>query len=415
MRTTTTPELQATTPAGDDMVRGAEWFASTFVDGARAHDRDGTFATEHLDALRTAGFLVMPVPAAMGGGDVLSNHDVLVACSRLARGDAATTIGVNMHFAVILNLVRAWQVSGAREQADRARMAADTLQAIVDAGIVLASAVSEPGGDQDLTRPRTTATRDDEGWVITGTKGFATMAPAATLLTVGVTFVAEDGSERYGFAAVPTSAPGVELHDDWDALGMRASASGSVTFHDVRVGPGGVTDGFPAGSFSTPLLDRFLASGGLHAAATLGIAESAHAEAVAMLRPRAAAAVEDPFITMRLAENVIDLASMRAVLDRAGHRIDEYHATFPAGDAPFEDAQAAYADVQAAKTHLNEAGSRVVDRALALSGGRGYLAASPLAKAWRDARAGAFMHPLGANRAYDFLARTELGITPRSR
>jgi alkylation response protein AidB-like acyl-CoA dehydrogenase len=72
-----------------------------------------------------------------------------------------------------------------------------------------------------------------------------------------------------------------------------------------------------------------------------------------------------------------------------------------------------YGEVQAAKTHINEAGSRVVDRALALSGGAGYMAAHPLAKAWRDARAGAFMHPLGANRAYDFLARTALGLGSR--
>ena len=66
------------------------------------------------------------------------------------------------------------------------------------------------------------------------------------------------------------------------------------------------------------------------------------------------------------------------------------------------DAQAVYGEVQAAKTHINEAGSRVVDRALALSGGAGFMAGHPLAKAWRDARAGAFMHPLGANRAYDY-------------
>ena len=55
---------------------------------------------------------------------------------------------------------------------------------------------------------------------------------------------------------------------------------------------------------------------------------------------------------------------------------------------------------------------RVVDRALALSGGAGYLAAHPLAKAWRDVRAGGFMHPVGANRAAGLLARTALGVAP---
>jgi L-evernosamine nitrososynthase len=46
---------------------------------------------------------------------------------------------------------------------------------------------------------------------------------------------------------------------------------------------------------------------------------------------------------------------------------------------------------------------------MALSGGAGYLNGSPLARAYRDVRAGAFMHPLGSNRLYDYLARVVLG------
>lgn len=36
----------------------------------------------------------------------------------------------------------------------------------------------------------------------------------------------------------------------------------------------------------------------------------------------------------------------------------------------------------------------------------------PLSRAYRDARAGAFMHPLGANRAYEFIGQLALGIEP---
>ena len=74
--------------------------------------------------------------------------------------------------------------------------------------------------------------------------------------------------------------------------------------------------------------------------------------------------------------------------------------------------RALFAEVQAAKTFVNAAAARVVDRALALSGGAGYLNGSPLARAYRDVRAGAFMHPLGANRAYAFLADVALGREP---
>src|SRR3712207_6705394 len=120
---TTSPELGAVTAAGAALVSAAERFAAEFADGALAHDRDATFATGHLEKLRADRFLVAPIPAELGGGDVRSVHDVLVASSRLARGDAATTIGVNMHFAVVLNLVRQWEVARARGDgrgADRA-------------------------------------------------------------------------------------------------------------------------------------------------------------------------------------------------------------------------------------------------------------------------------------------------------
>ena len=64
---------------------------------------------------------------------------------------------------------------------------------------------------------------------------------------------------------------------------------------------------------------------------------------------------------------------------------------------------------QVAKTFVNEASVRVVDRALGLSGGAGYLNGHPLGRAYRDVRAGSFMHPLGANRAYDHLSHVALG------
>jgi alkylation response protein AidB-like acyl-CoA dehydrogenase len=404
--------LRADTEAGADMVAAAEFFASEFADAALAHDRDSTFATEHLDMLRADGFLVAPIPTDFGGGGVDSVHDVLVAMSRLAQGDVATSIGVNMHFSVLLNIVRNLQISVARGDDDRAAALGSTLELITTAGVALSTAVSEPA-PQDLTRPNTTAVRTADGWRINGRKVFATMAPAATLINVAVTYRADDGTDRYGFALVPADAPGVDIPHDWDAIGMRASESGSVAFHDVRLGPDGVRDAFPAGEYSVRFLDRFLAAGAFHAASSLGIAESAQARIVKALTQRSAVVLDDPHAVMRLAENVIDLASMRAVFDRSARLIDEYRLAFPRGGASFADAQAVYGEVQAAKTHVNEAGSRVVDRALALSGGAGYMASHPLAKAWRDARAGAFMHPLGANRAYDYLARTALGVAPR--
>ena len=163
---------------------------------------------------------------------VTSVHDVLVAASRLARGDASVAIGVNMHMAVLRNIVWRWELAVAAGNERRAAAFGDSLRAVARDGAVIATAVSEPG--QDLTRPATTATRTASGWRIDGRKIFCTMSPAATVLYTAVTFADADGGERYGYARVPAGTPGVVINDDWDALGMRASGSHSITFDGRR-------------------------------------------------------------------------------------------------------------------------------------------------------------------------------------
>jgi alkylation response protein AidB-like acyl-CoA dehydrogenase len=118
---------------------------------------------------------------------------------------------------------------------------------------------------------------------------------------------------------------------------------------------------------------------------------------------------------MLAAENVVDLSASRAVLSRAAGLIDDRFSTLATANANAADDGAAddltrlFAEAQAAKAFIGEAAVRIVDRALSLSGGAGYLNGSPLARAYRDVRAGAFMHPLGANRAYELLGRLALG------
>ncbi|MEY2534367.1 MAG: hypothetical protein QOF29_2277 [bacterium] len=103
------------------------------------------------------------------------------------------------------------------------------------------------------------------------------------------------------------------------------------------------------------------------------------------------------------------LAASRGVLSRAAALIDEHRAANPASDGSADDLRALFAEAQAAKVFVNEAAARIVDRALALSGGAGYVNDRPLARAYRDVRAGSFMHPLGADRAYDYLSDVALG------
>ena len=108
-----------------------------------------------------------------------------------------------------------------------------------------------------------------------------------------------------------------------------------------------------------------------------------------------------------MADTVVDLAAARATLSRAAQLVDEHYAAGREGDR--DAIRAVFAEAQAAKAFVGEAAARVVDRALALSGGSGYRSASGLARAYRDVKACSFMHPLGANRAYDHLGAVVLG------
>src|SRR5829696_4184089 len=237
--------LTAHTDAGARLVAIAERLAGKLDARAAEHDRDGTYPFEAIDALKAAGYFAAPVPAELGGLGVSSAHDLVVASSRLARGDASVAIGVNMHLVAVLNMERRRAVAVAAGAERRARGFAASLAQVVHDGVVLAAAISERG--QDLTRPGTRATRTASGWRIDGRKLFCTMSPAATDLYVAVTYADGEGVDRYAYAIVPTDAPGVVIHDDRDGLGMRASGSHSVSLQSVELPESGIRGGFRAG------------------------------------------------------------------------------------------------------------------------------------------------------------------------
>jgi alkylation response protein AidB-like acyl-CoA dehydrogenase len=399
-------ELTAHTEAGTRLVAIAEQFSEEFAVRAAEHDRERSYPFEAIAALKAARYFAAPVPTELGGLGLSSTHDLVVASSRLARGDASVAIGVNMHLVAVLNMERRRQVALAAGNDRRARGFASSLEQIARDGVVLAAAISERG--QDLTRPGTRATRTKSGWRIDGRKMFCTMSPAATDLYVSVTYADGEGVERYAYAMVPTGAPGVVVHDDWDALGMRASGSNSISLEAVELPASGVRGGFRAGE-ALPYVERNLVAGLFHAAASLGIAESADQVA---RRGIAGRINGDARPRTQVADNAVDLVASRGVLSRAARLIDQHRAANPASDGSPKQLAALFAEAQAAKAFVGEAAARSVDRALALSGGAGYLNGSPLARAYRDVKAGSFMHPLGANRAYDYLAQVALGEQP---
>jgi alkylation response protein AidB-like acyl-CoA dehydrogenase len=398
--------LQAGSAPGEQLVALADDLAVELGSRAAEHDREASFPFEGFAALKERGCFAAAIPEELGGLGVTSLRDLLVASTRLARGDPSLTLGVNMHFVYLANLVRVWRrlvVAGHRARADSV---AHTLEAVARDRTVFAAAISEPR--QDLTRPATTATRTDDGWVVVGRKAFCTMSPAADVFYTAVSFGHDDGRQLYGYALVPRGTAGVVVHDDWDALGMRASGSNSVSFDDVRLPRSALRGGFGVGD-TVEFLRRNLDGGLFHAAVSLGIAEDAHELVVSKLAGRGAV---DSRTRVLVAENAVDLAAARAVFSRAAELLDDHFGSSRPAAPTSGTITALFAEAQKAKAFVVDAAVRIADRALAVSGGAGYMSGSPLARACRDVRAAAFMNPLGAGRAYEFLADLTLGGTP---
>src|SRR5205814_5201081 len=129
-------ELTAHTDAGARLVAIAEELSEELAARAAEHDRDGSYPFEAIDALKAAGYFAAPIPVELGGVGVSSAHDLVVASSRLARGDASVAIGVNMHLVAVLNMERRRQVAVAAGAEAAARRLAASLWQVAFDGVV---------------------------------------------------------------------------------------------------------------------------------------------------------------------------------------------------------------------------------------------------------------------------------------
>lgn len=408
-------EIAPLTLPGRKMVEAAEYLARSFEGSAATNDREGRFPAENIEAMAACGYLYAPLPVACGGWGVDSVHDVLVASSRMARGDAGITLGMNMHLIAMLTYVRQWNIARSREDGRRMAAIEQTMAELVHTRSIIAAAVSEP--DQRLLLQSTTATPTGSGWVVNGRKIICSMAPAATHFSTAVNYKDDNGVDRYAFTVIDRNAPGVTVHDDWDALGMRSSGSVTVTFKDVPLNGKGPGRGVLAGTITAEYLENSFTSGPAHAAGSLGVAEAAFQAGVESVQGKRARMGDDAMrstFTCLAAESAIELSAARAIFSRALQTIDEHYARFPAGYGDLESAHRVFGEAQRAKAFVNRTAISIVDRAMTMSGGAAYMNKHPLARYWRDVRAGGFMHPLGEHVAYDYLGGLALGTPPEN-
>src|SRR5262249_9004421 len=154
--------------------------------------------------------------------------------------DGSTAIAANMHIFRGWLFTRLWNAAVAAKHPAGADRWASLLRQMAAGEIVISALISEPG--TDLLHPMVEATRSQGGWLLKGIKIFGTLSPAADLFQVAFRMTNDTGEERRALALVPSGTPGLEIKNNWDALGMRGSGSHDVVLKDCFVPDGEPVD-----------------------------------------------------------------------------------------------------------------------------------------------------------------------------
>ncbi|WP_411084409.1 SfnB family sulfur acquisition oxidoreductase [Streptomyces sp. cmx-18-6] len=353
-----------------EALRTAAELAGEFRPGASGRDARRELPRAELDRLTATGLLAVTVPAEHGGADV-SAATLAEVFRLLASADASLAQIPQSHFAYV-NVLRQ---QGTSEQ--RAFFFAEVL-----AGRRFGNAQSE-AGTQHLQDIRTRLTEAGDGsYLLSGVKNYSTGALFADWIPV----LARAGDDLLHVAYVPADAPGLTVTDDWDGMGQRTTASGTVRLDSVRVRKAHVVPHHL--TFTGPQLHGAIAQL-LHTAIDAGIAAGALAEAVEFVRTRSRpwfesgyeSAADDPLLIQRFGELAVRHRAADALLAAAARAVD----TARAGLDDDSAAEASIA-VAAAKAYAGSAALEIADALFEVSGTRAALDGLNLHRHWRDAR-----------------------------
>jgi alkylation response protein AidB-like acyl-CoA dehydrogenase len=193
---------------------------------ARHLDETKEFPHETVREMRELGLLGVPFPEAWGGTG-LDYLAYVVVVEELARACGTTAITVAAHTSLGTNPIHEFGTERQKEKYLRRLASGEWLGSF---------ALTEPGAGSDAGATATTAVRDGDEWVVSGTKVYCTNGTHAG----SVIFTARTNAGLKGPAGVTAfvaerSWPGIHLGTLEDKLGLRASDTRELVFDGLRV------------------------------------------------------------------------------------------------------------------------------------------------------------------------------------
>ncbi len=397
-----TKEYDCPVLSSADALAAAKHLAAEFAAGAADRDRYRQLPFHEMDRLSASGLLAITVPAELGGAD-LAPSVVTEVIRILATGDPNIAQIPHSHF----NYVNLLRLAGNPGQ--RSRYAQQLLR-----GARIANAQAERNGPT-AADVATTLTPTAGQFRIDGTKFYCTGSLFADILAVLTRLEDPDGGsglpEGQYVAFLPADTTGVEIHDDWDALGQRTTASGTIVFDGVTV----AADQLIARAAAVNAPTGYGAFAQLmHAAIDLGIARGALEAAAAFAREKTRPwfeagvdrAIDDPLLIQRFGELTVTVRAAESAFAAAGEALDAVLGAEPDAERAAESSLA----VATAKILADDAANDVSSALFELCGTRSTAADLNLSHFWRNARTHTVHDPIRWK--YQHIGRALLHGTP---
>jgi len=235
-------------------------------------------------------------------------------------------------------------------------------------------AITEPGGGSDVQAIRTSAIRDGDHYVVSGSKTFITNGVSSDFLIVVVKTNPKEKAKGISLLIVDRDSPGLSA-TTLDKLGWRASDTGEIAFDNVRVPAKNLLGAEGQGFFY--VMQHFvserlsLASGGV-AAASYALELTLH-----YINERKAFGKKlnrFQVLRHRIAQMASEIEMNRQFVYSLYHRYND-------GDYPVKEASMA-------KLLGTQLADNVITQCLQMFGGYGFMEDYPLARMFRDARLG---------------------------
>lgn len=326
-------------------------------------DQQNAFPSEAIQKLGEMNLMGLPYPKEYGGAgkDILS---YAIAVEELSRVDGGTGVILSAHVSL-----GSWPIFnyGTEEQKKKYLIPLAKGEKIGAFGLTEQNAGSDAGGTE------TTAELQGDHYILNGSKIFITNAPKADFYVVFALTTPNIGVKGISAFIVEKGWEGFSFGDHYDKMGIRSSSTAELIFNDVLVPKenllGKEGDGF---KIAMSTLD-----GGRIGIASqaLGIAQGAYEHALEYAKERiqfGKPIAQQQIISFKLADMATKLRAARMLIYSAAE-LKEHHEPYGM-------------EAAMAKQYASDVCLEIVNDALQIFGGSGYLKGMEVERAYRDAK-----------------------------